>query len=283
MATIIGAGLPGREGVEHRKEFGEAYRDALGALDLDSLAGDEAGDARRASRCGGRRRRRPYPHPEGGWGPHAPGSHRASSRCGRQWPRSAFVTVSMRSDSFTRSSCAPAHDALAARHRGARARTAAARRSSAAPRPARSSVATSSARSHLEVGDRLAAVRAPVVDGDPRAHPLEHVEQADARRVDADAVQPQLASPAAASPRRGTAPPTRSRPARRATAAGAARPARRPARRGFRCDPRPGRREHALGVVAARAGSDHRRRPPSAYSPASSTHDFTCALATGSS
>jgi hypothetical protein len=38
------AGLPGREGVEHRKEVGEAYSDGLGALDADALAGDEAGD-----------------------------------------------------------------------------------------------------------------------------------------------------------------------------------------------------------------------------------------------
>ena len=57
-------------------------------------------------------------------------------------------------------------------------------------------------RAHLEVGDRLAADAAPVEDGDARAHPLEHVEQAGARRVEADAVDRQLASRRAASRRR---------------------------------------------------------------------------------
>ena len=47
-------------------------------------------------------------------------------------------------------------------------------------------------------------------------------------------------------------------------------------------DRTPAAREHPLGVVAAGRGLDD-RRAPSATSPASSTHDLTCALATGSS
>ena len=60
----------------------------------------------------------------------------------------------------------------------------------------------------------------------------------------------------------------------------AARPStRRPSRR----DRGAGAQQHPLGVVAARRAARSRSSRPSASSPASSTHDFTCALATGSS
>ena len=45
-----------------------------------------------------------------------------------------------------------------------------------------------------EVGNRLAAGRAPVEDRDARAHPLQHVQEPRSRRVDADAGQDQLGS-----------------------------------------------------------------------------------------
>ena len=48
------------------------------------------------------------------------------------------------------------------------------------------------ARADVEVARRLAADAAPVEDRDVRAHPLEHVEQAGAARVQVEAVQRQL-------------------------------------------------------------------------------------------
>src|SRR3990172_4307349 len=47
-------------------------------------------------------------------------------------------------------------------------------------------------RGDLEIGDGLAARLPPVVDGDPRAHALEHVEEARPGPVDADPVQAHL-------------------------------------------------------------------------------------------
>ena len=47
---------------------------------------------------------------------------------------------------------------------------------------------------HLHRRDRLPAVAAPVEDRDARAHPLEHVEQPGAPRVDAEIVDGEVAA-----------------------------------------------------------------------------------------
>ena len=75
-------------------------------------------------------------------------------------------------------------------------------------------VAVSSAGLDLEVADGLAPGRAPVEDRDPRAHALQHVQEARAGRVEADPVQPQLRARRGAWPRGRTAPRRRRRPGR---------------------------------------------------------------------
>ena len=82
------------------------------------------------------------------------------------------------------------------------ARRAAARRRAAAPRRLRSSSPTSSAERTSRSPAGSPPIRAPVEDGDARAHPLEHVEQAGAARVEVDAVDRAARSRRAASPRR---------------------------------------------------------------------------------
>ena len=132
----------------------------------------------------------------------------------------------------------------------------------------------------LEVGDRLAAGRPAVEDRDARAHPLQHVEEAHPRRVDADAGDDQVR---AGQQRGGEHERRRRGDVARHLDLAELEPLRR-----LDADP-PGatlRRtpaaQHPLGVVARRNRLDHGRLP-SAKSPASSTQDFTWALATGSS
>ena len=45
---------------------------------------------------------------------------------------------------------------------------------------------------HLEIGHRLARLRAPVENGDTGAHPLERIEEAGSRRVHADTLEDEL-------------------------------------------------------------------------------------------
>ena len=132
-------------------------------------------------------------------------------------------------------------------------------------------------------GRRPARRRAAAVeDGDARAHPLEHVEQPGAARVEADVVDGDVAARGRARPRRGTAPPRRSRPGRRTSPSRSAPAGSIVTDAGRRRDAHAGRLEHQLGVVARRRRLDHGRRAGRA-SPASRIADFTCALATGSS
>ena len=102
------------------------------------------------------------------------------------------VTVSIRSVSFARSSSAPFTYGRAVRERARAAPRAAARRRGAAPPRAR----PASRRAACERTSRSAtgspADLPPVVDADARAHPLEHVEQAGARRADVDALDHEL-------------------------------------------------------------------------------------------
>ena len=193
--------------------------------------------------------------------------------------RSASETASIRSDSFTRSSAAPRDDALAVRVR----------------REQRHERQLVDEQRHLggvdvraderrvfdlHVADLLVPGAAAVEDGDAPAHPLEHVEQADAARVEADVVHGELA----AGHERGGGEQRR----RRREVAGnidlaePERAVRLDGDRG-RTPLHPGARglEHQLGVVARRSRLDHGGRA-CRIEPASSTADFTCALATGS-
>ncbi len=182
--------------------------------------------------------------------------------------RSALVTVSIRSVSFARSSCAPADRlsprAIAASQGEERQlvdRVAAPPPARPPSRPGRRARTSMSATGSPPACRRLKReIRAPIRSS-TWSRPVR-------RRVDADAVDPEPRARAAASRRRGRAPPTRSRRAPRATAARAARPARPrrvPAARRTRA---PAAASMPLGVVARRYAA---RRPrsgrPSAYRP----------------
>ena len=110
----------------------------------------------------------------------------------------------------------------------------------------------------LEIRDRLARLRAPVEGGDARAHPLERVEQAGTRRVQADTLEDELR----AGQQRGRDDEGRGcrevaghvdlaeiEPLRALDRDAAA----------FRRQPRSRRSQHPLGVVARRDALDDRR------------------------
>ena len=213
--------------VEQVEEAGEAYRRRLGALDLDALARDEPGDraehrdpvvAARVERAAARAA-------AGRRGRAKPSSVRADARAERAQRR-------RRPPRSGRSPSRAARRRRGRRCRRARSAAASAKSgssstSSGTSRAARSSCATSCAGRDLEVAARLAADPAAVEDGDARAHPLEHVEEAGAARVQVDAVDRSARSRRAASRRRRTARRRRSRRGSRRRRARAARPARR--------------------------------------------------------
>ena len=112
----------------------------------------------------------------------------------RMWApsfRRPSTTASIRSVSFARSSAAPRSMLSPCACTASRAKSGSSSTSSgtsAAPIVA----PTSSDGPHVEVAGRLTADPPPVEDGDVRAHPLEHVEQAGAARIQVDAVKRQL-------------------------------------------------------------------------------------------
>ncbi len=258
ITVVSGAGGSSPSDLRQQiEESGEGYRHRLRALDPHAGARDDAGD--RAEHCDPmvaarldlptRRPGRHAPHPE-------PVVARPRSALRGRAARS--VTVSIRSVSFSRSSCAPrtrlSPRAIAATR---------AKRGNSSIRPGTSagstSVATRSACSTSMSATGSPPDAATVVERDPRAHPLEHVQQADPGRVDADAVQPE----ARARQQRGGDEEGR----RRREVAGhlelqRLEPLRRPhldePRR--RQDARPGRAQEPLGVVAGRHPLDDRGR-----------------------
>ena len=202
MATIIarnaarrtspdcdGGGRLGRapsERIEVRRSRG-AYSDAFGALDLDALAGDEPGDrpehrdpvvaaaSTRAPAAGpGRVRREPGARP-------AIVSIRTPS--GRSTSFTALEPVRLLHAQLPRA----AHDALAAGHPGdereERQLVDQKRHLFRRRLPSRSAL-----RARPRCRRPAPRRRSPVEDGDPRAHALEHGEEAGARRVDPDPV-----------------------------------------------------------------------------------------------
>ena len=195
-------------------------------------------------------------------------------------PRRPSTTVAIRSDSFRRSSGAPRPPSRPRRSSPA-ARPAAARRSPAGPRP-RSTRVPRAGRGRPRGRNRLGVGRAPsrgVLEVAPtmRAHPLEDPQEADPRPVARHPLDAQRASRAPARRRRrergrgGVAgdvdgvEPSSSRLATRDRGRPRAHARRRRRRAAARC-----------GRGSARAR--RRSSSPSASSPASSTHDLTCAL-----
>ena len=202
-------------------------------------------------------------------------------------PRRPSTTVAIRSVSLSRSSCAPATTVSPSAKQPSSATSGsssiASGTSSAVDRACRRAVRgrprgrASGSASGAAVARRLERA------GQPRAHPLE-----DARRSRRASSSPPCRSPRAASRgrarrrRRGTPPRTgrRGRGSRRARASsGGVTVIRSPSRVERRRPPRSA--SARCGRGSARARSTVVR--PSASSPASSTHDLTCAQATGSS
>ena len=99
----------------------------------------------------------------------------------------------MRSLSFTRSSAAP-RTIVSPRACEPSSATSGSSSTSSGTSSGVISVAISSAVLHLHVADRLAPGAAAVEDRDARAHPLEHVEQSDASRVEPELVHGHVAA-----------------------------------------------------------------------------------------
>ena len=250
--------------VEELEEAGEAYRRRSRRPRSRRPRARRRRRPRRASRSGGRRARRSRP-PRGRVGHAADGEAvRRAPRARAPIARSASTTRLDRGRSpSARSSSAPLTALVAVRARRRAARTSGSSSTSSG---------TSSARDRRRDRARPSAPRRrrparppsrrAVEDPDARAHPLEHVEQPGAARVEADVVDRQPRARAAAPRRRGTARPTRSRPARAPRASRSrsggldadATPAAPVTRTPAAC-------EHQLGVVARRRRLDDRRRP----------------------
>ena len=264
------------DGVEQLEEPGEAHSDRLRVLDVDSIAGDEpCHGAEHGDRWSPCEAIRPPLRRVGT--PLTPEAVRRRGVTRTPRARSEFVTVSMRSVSFTRSSSAPQTVSRPA----PRGRKREQRQLVDQQRHLRGGDGRRGelGRMHLEIPDRLAAAAVPVKDGDAGAHPREHLEQPDAPRVEADVVDRQLGSGQQRrrddeGRRSGEVAGTSSRPARDP----------RPAR------PRPGAAAALTCTPAASASArcghasarlDDRRRP-GRVQPREEDADFTCALATGS-
>ena len=114
-------------------------------------------------------------------------------------------------------------------------------------------------RVHLEVADELTAGLAAVEDGDAGAHPLEHVEQARAPRIQTDVVDRQVGAREQGGRdderRRGREVARDLHLAEREARCGLDRD-----RPGAPAHARAGRCEHQLGVIACRRRLDHGRR-----------------------
>ena len=201
-------------------------------------------------------------------------------------PRRPSTTVAIRSDSLIRSSCAPSHDGLAVGEDTRAAPRAAARRSPAAPPAPSTTVPVSGAWATSSSHTGSAPVSGPPAGsrGPTTTPPIrsQDAEEADARPVGRHPVAPRSASPARAPrPPRGR-PPRTGRPARGSAPARARRPARPSRASPSRVTATP-LRSSSRSVWSRLGTGSTTVVAPVASRPASSTHDLTCAEATGSS
>ena len=192
----------------------------------------------------------------------------------------------MRSDSLWRSSSAPVHDRACPRRTHRAAPRAAARRSRAALRPPRT-VGRRAARRCARPGRPRARHRRPSA-ASTRQPPIRPSARATSQQAGASRVHPHVIAASSSEPGTSVAAAMKNAAEEKSPgtstslepqALGAATRSRRPPRCAAR---RPPRR------ASARCGRGSASRSttvvsPSASSPASSTQDFTCALATGSS